>query len=650
MTPVRRPDYVGPAFTRSDMKKLLCLWLLLSQSPGPWFHPYAGEAGAERWGSDALTKVLRTATAPGPGPEVVSIGGARREIVSGQAVFRSPVAVGPVAAAVTDLRQAGTDAVIPATAIRLQWVRYIDIRRNSDIPPDERVAQAPASIPDPFWEGAAVSVKAGEAQPLWIEVHVPPDAAPGDYEGRLTFAGAGVDTGLPLRLRVWDFEVPAERHLSVINWWQFPGTGFPGRSPDDWELLRAFVRFLVEHRQTDLMAELGRVAEAGDATAGFTHDPSRLERYAEVAFDAGIRQIHLHSVGRRTADILDPACRIVADESSLRRLAAFERVIQRRGWQRRFVTSIADEPFVYYEDSYQAVVDRVHAVAPSVRCLEAVETEYLGKLDVYVPKLSHLSLWYPRFDQVRREGAELWFYVCCHPLGRYPNRFLDQPLLKARVLFWIHYLYNLDGYLHWGLNFYAGDPYTEEGISKDLPLGDRAMVYPGREGLIGSLRFSAQRDGVQDFEYLRLLEARLREVKSRAGADAYWLDPRQRPLELCRRVIWSFHDYTRDPAVLFDTRRTIAGEIEALTRDPALVVQTSPPEGTVVPAGPRAINVRGLAPPGARVTVNGEPVNQRPSGYFSRATFLGDRQPEVVVEIAHEGRVTRLRRTFVLAD
>lgn len=65
--------------------------------------------------------------------------------------------------------------------------------------------------------------------------------------------------------------------------------------------------------------------------------------------------------------------------------------------------------FIYYEDSYRAVVDRVHAVAPRVRCLEAVEAEYLGQLDIYMPKLSHLTMWYPRFDQVRREGAELWF-------------------------------------------------------------------------------------------------------------------------------------------------------------------------------------------------------------------------------------------------
>jgi len=608
-------------------------------------------AGTTLWAADALTKVLRSAKPAGAGVDVLQLSGARREIVSAQAVLRSAAQVVAAQATISDLRHRTSDAVIPASAVRLQWVRYLDITRNSDLPADELVARAPASIPDPFWEASAISVNPDQAQPLWLEVHVPADAAAGDYEGRLSVKADDTALALPITLRVWDFEVPQERGLSVVNWWQFPGIGFEGHGPDDWALLRRFAEFLVEHRQTDLATEIARIQESGDPQSGYTYDTSRLERYAEVAFAAGIRQIHLHSVGRRTAGILDPTCRVEPDEGNLRRLAAWEKVIQRRGWQRRFVTSIVDEPFVYYEDSYRAVVDRVHALAPSVRCLEAVEAEYLGKLDVYVPKLSHLSLWYPRFDQVRREGAELWFYVCCHPLGRYPNRFLDQSLLKARVLFWIQYLYDLDGYLHWGLNYYAGDPYTQEGISKDLPLGDRAMVYPGREKLLGSLRFSAQRDGLQDFEYLRRLEAGLRELKQRIGEDAFWLDPRQRSLELCRRVIWSFHDYTRDPRLMLDTRRAIAAEIEALESEPRLIVQTSPPEGTVVPAGPRAVNVRGLAPPGAQVTVNGEAVlNVRASGYFCRAVFLGDNQPTITVTCETGARKRRVTRTFPLAD
>ena len=55
---------------------------------------------------------------------------------------------------------------------------------------------------------------------------------------------------------------------------------------------------------------------------------------------------------------------------------------------------------------------------------------------------------------------------------------------------------------------------------------------------------------------------------------------------------------------------------------PLLVVQTSPPEGTVDPAGPRMVNVRGLVPPGASVSSIGELVTDvRPSGYFSHFWF-----------------------------
>lgn len=101
------------------------------------------------------------------------------------------------------------------------------------------------------------------------------------------------------------------------------------------------------------------------------------------------------------------------------------------------------------------------------------------------------------------------------------NRFPDRSLLKVRVLFWIRHLNRLDGYLQCGLNYCAGGPYTQEGISKELPLGVRAIMYPGKAGLLGWLRFSAQRDGLQDFEYLRVLEDRFCEIKEQAGTDAF---------------------------------------------------------------------------------------------------------------------------------
>jgi hypothetical protein len=166
--------------------------------------------------------------------------------------------------------------------------------------------------------------------------------------------------------------------------------------------------------------------------------------------------------------------------------------------------------------------------------------------------------------------------------------------------------------------------------------------------LIGSLRLSAQRDGLQDYEYLWLLADRLREIKQEVGADAFWLDPRQRSLELCRRVIWSFHDYTRDPAVLQATRAAVAEEIEALRSQPRLIVQTSPPEGTPLPAGPRMINVRGLVTPGATVLLNGQEVaNVRPSGYFAHYCFLDD-EPTIRVTVQQAGTERTVERSFPL--
>ncbi len=635
---------------------LVALWVALCTALAAPRAALAGPPG-ELWASDSLEKVLRTAAPPAHAGQEVRLSGSRGEVVSGQAVFRAAEDVVAASARIGDLKHRDSAALIPGGRVQLQWVRYIDVSRNSaGLPEEEQVAKAPTSLPDPYWEGSTISVAAAQAQPIWLEVAVPQDAQPGDYEGRLTVTADDMELSLAVVLHVWDFDLPQERHLSVINWGVFPGQLFPNRAPkDDADYLRLFheyCAFLVAHRQTDLVGSLDWIEPQGQGETGVTFDTSRLEQRAEVAFDAGIRRIHLHAAGNLSAPILDPASRVKVPEQRLAQLKTLEQTIQRRGWQDRFLVDITDEPFIHHEETYAAAVDLVHEAAPSVRIIEAVETEYLGRLDIYVPKLSHLNLWYPHFERQRREqGGELWFYTCCHPAGRYPNRFLDQSLLKVRVLHWINYLYDLDGYLHWGLNHYGSDdPYSEAGISKDLPLGDRAIIYPGEQRIIGSLRFSAQRDGLQDYEYLRLLEHRLQAIRERVGADAFWLDPRQRPLELCRRVIWSFHDYTRDPQQLWQTRQAIAQEIESLGEAPLLVVQTSPPEGTPIPAGPRMVNVRGLVPPGATVELNGKPVaNVRPSGYFSHYWFPSERG-ELTVTVDHEGRRRSASRMFPLVD
>jgi hypothetical protein len=99
------------------------------------------------------------------------------------------------------------------------------------------------------------------------------------------------------------------------------------------------------------------------------------------------------------------------------------------------------------------------------------------------------------------------------------------------------------------------------------------------------------------------------------------------------------------------TRRAIAKEIEALQRQPRLVVQTSPPEGTVIPAGPRMVILRGITTPGAVITIDGNPVhNIDQAGCFTHFKFLADNQPTITITAERDGKTQTTDRTFRLAD
>lgn len=619
------------------------------------------------WPANGAVKVLRDAKPGGAGP--LRLCGAAAEVVSGQAVLRSDASLAGARASITDLSGAG--GVVPASVVTLQWVRSIDVKRNSQgVPEDELVAKAPCSIPDPFWESPSLDIPAGQAQALWIEVAAPPNAKPGEYSGTLTCTWSGGSASLPVRLTVFGFALPARRHQQVTNWFTFPGEGYrvARDSQEYWTLAGKFARFMVAHRQTCFRAELSDIVTTYDPAAGFRCDFSRLDRWADTFFGAGMERMELFQAGALSASVVDPLARVspadlavdtrgvdarLTPEQKLRGvLGELEKHIRARGWAGKVMLHIADEPFPACVPSYRAVAKIVHEAAPSVKVIEAVEATGFGDaIDVLVPKLSHLNLWLPSFERAHAKGRELWFYTCCHPWGRYPNRFLDLPLVKARELHWISYLYGLDGYLHWGLNYFAGgvDPYSEEGISKDLPLGDRAVMYPGKAGPVGSLRFSALRDGLQDYEYLWLLEDTVRKLAARVAGEVDWLDPRQRPLELCRRVVQSFYRHTRDAEVLLATREAVGREIEALASGRGLYVQTEPPEGAEVPAGPRMLIVHGIAEPGAEVTIDGEKcVNVSASGVFTAHCF--PQKPTVVIRATKSGRTVEVTRTFVFVE
>jgi hypothetical protein len=287
----------------------------------------------------------------------------------------------------------------------------------------------------------------------------------------------------------------------------------------------------------------------------------------------------------------------------------------------------------------------VHEAAPRLRRIDAIEsTDFAGDLEVWVPKLSHFDRWRDAYER-HREGCELWYYICCHPFGNvYPNRFLDYPLARVRVLHWINFAADLAGYLHWGLNFWPDDAF---GPPPDrLPPGDTHAIYPGPDGPLDSIRWEIQRDSLEDYETLRLLVSKTAALKKRLGGRAAWLDPRRRARELCRRVVPALTDTEIDPVKIVAARDAVADEIVALDRAPLLLVQTEPPDGATVVHGPITIEVRGLTEPGAAVKVNGRAVRVGKDGQFTHVASFGASGGELRVTARHGGKEAAAVRRF----
>ncbi|MDD3457256.1 DUF4091 domain-containing protein [Sphaerochaeta sp.] len=154
--------------------------------------------------------------------------------------------------------------------------------------------------------------------------------------------------------------------------------------------------------------------------------------------------------------------------------------------------------------------------------------------------------------------ANLWVYYCVAQGVKVPNRFFSMPSSRNRIMGILMYLYNIEGFLHWGYNFYnsqysveAIDPYRVTDCRLAFPSGDAFIVYPGKDyAPLSSLRNEVQVHGFEDMQCLMLLE----ELTSRDFVDALLHE------HLSYRL--SFDRYPLDACYLLQVRNRCLEEIK----------------------------------------------------------------------------------------
>jgi hypothetical protein len=414
-------------------------------------------------------------------------------------------------------------------------------------------------------------------QTLWLSVRCPEGQQPGDYRGVITIRPDNAPARIiPVHVRVFGFTVPRARSL-------------PTRLavfPDHLERVYGSAwNDTIYWRYVDFL-HMNRVnMDFPYRMEGPPPDEAEIRRLVTGGQDAwGLRFIQQagrgwSDTGPEAAEYADYIERAVADAK-----ARFE-VLERVGAGKLAYLYLFDEVREEHFPLLLRVARRIRQELPGVPIATSAFDRRFGAesgldevIDIWVAIIAHFDNPDIRaaLDRVRARGALVFWYTTIWPPRPYPNFFLEYDAIEPRLLMGaMAQKYRPDGFGYWAINYWIQpsmelpQPITEGPFTNWNPLtggpshGEGSWIYPGADGPITSIRFENFRDGLEDFEYYRLLEGAIEDAQ-RAGAPPDALDHARALLDIPDEVVRSLTEFTRSPESLAQHRLEVAEAIERL--------------------------------------------------------------------------------------
>jgi glycosyl hydrolase family 123 len=443
-------------------------------------------------------------------------------------------------------------------------------------------------------------VRAGTNQPIWVEVYVPPETPPGRYDGRIQItADRIVPIVVPFQLLVRSFTLPSTSSfqtsfgLSGINVLK----QHRGRYTSDEDLLaitKLYAKATLWHRITvhgGTFLPPRFMEKDGKAQIGWTAYDAEVAPFLNgEIFTKGepLYGAKFSSIDLRTSNEAD------TDELKVKYWRAWVQHFVERGWLDRLFLYAWDEPqrtdllkvahlaglakqadprlavlvTTSYEPSMAAGVD---IWAPLINCVDAKPgySEYCDRSvsrRAYDPVLS-------------ARKTKLWWYQSCASHGcksaggsyfeGWPSYLIDRPAVDNRIMPWISWKYRISGELYYNMAE-APDPWHDVYLFGGN--GDGTLFYPGTPSRIGghtdipieSIRLKLIREGLEDYEYLKLLASR---------------GDRQLANEFDSELVRAAYDFEKDPEVLYSVRKSLGDALDQ-RRSPSTTPATFPAAAT----------------------------------------------------------------------
>ncbi len=532
---------------RSSIRNLVPLFLAYSV-----FAVVAmAHTGPVVWTAPSLHRVGMN-DAAGSGTEI-NLSAARNEDQSFQIVTNGASnGLSNVNVKISDLEGQG-GGVIPQTSFTLYREKYVNVSSSS---PNWGGANKPKGAgwyPDaliPFTDpetgkplsGATLTavpfnVKAGNNQPIWVDLLVPQDAKPGQYAGAYTVTSdQGEFTGR-ISVTVWNFSLPTTPSLKSAFLFSHAGTVEAQQ-----ELLRNKISpSATPASQMPLMK--GRGLNATDTGPFSGADVGN----CKMAPAPSVSEFKSRTAGQQPGVLLyDYSADEIGHCSNL-----YPTIKQ------------------WANNMHQAGISNLVSISPNPGLYSDGSGTGRSAVDIWVLLPVMYNNAKTEVDHVLKKGDSVWSYNTLVQDAYSPKWEIDFDPVDFRIQpGFINQSLNLTGMLYWRIDRWTSDPWnnvnnTGAFSSANYP-GEGMLVYPGQQvgvkGVVASMRLKWLRDGVEDYEYIQIL-------KNLGKEDV--------ALQIARSVGPDWTHWTRDAGAIESARQQLGQAINQIMNSSARPVTAS---------------------------------------------------------------------------
>ena len=466
---------------------------------------------------------------------------ARNETLSFQIALRSnrrePVPVRVIADGPADIQ------------VRVRRVGLVPVHHlNTKTPLDEvdGIEHIPGFVPDPLFDEDTTRLPYKETAAFWITVRTTSKCRSGNRQIKIRVEHESKTIKkLVATIRVHPVTINARQDFPFFQWSYSDAIldwyGFKAFDAPFWKMQEVYMKNMTSHFQDAIMVPMltpsldgvkrpTQLLKVQKDKKNYTFDWADVRRYVRMAKKAGFKYFEWPPFFTQWG--VENAIRVYQGQGEDERLLwkpetgatsptyknflaqlmpAFKKFLQREGILDQSFFHISDEPDgKEHLNNYKKARAMLQEVAPWVKTMDAVSEIAYGRDKITDMPISRITV----AKQFGEENIPRMTYFCSNPREKYLNRLMDTPLIKIRMAGWLFYRFQVNGFLHWGYNYWYKsktrtliDPYTETSGQQwpSWAYGDTFMVYPGEKGPVDSIRWEIFSQSMQDYALLQSL-------------------------------------------------------------------------------------------------------------------------------------------------